>query len=469
MYAIFKDELVAAAKKTWQQHSDFLNAKIPLNELHQHQSSQLQDVIRYVINGSPFYHQHLKGLTQTDINQLSVQNISQLPFTTKDDLRNNSANLAAAPLSKSWVYYETTGTTGSPTPCPRNEIDSIHNNTPLIHHYRTIFAQHGEDHIVGVMGPTELHSTGDTFEDVFRSLGYSIVKMWPRSPVVGMQRAMTLINDLRITALVCTPAVAIAVARYIKNAGLSPQQTSVRLILTVGELTTPALLRNIGDVWGAKVYSCMYASQEASILAACAGDGELYTVPLNNLYEIIDPASGQPRDIHHGQTMGELVITHLYRGQKPLIRYRTGDMVRSTAMPDGSQKITPVGRVRDVLILNGQAYCAWDLEAALLNKLHGCLDYAIEINNEQGADALNITVEMFDANTANAATLEQVKAHMQASLPGVRIAIQAGETSAITGTSAMVSWKAARLHDLRPAADNRDREAALALLNRGFK
>ncbi|NIF20435.1 phenylacetate--CoA ligase family protein [Candidatus Pantoea multigeneris] len=471
MYAIFKEEQIKQAKATYDQHCDFYKGNISLDQLRSHQNNKLRDVIKYVSENSPFYKEHLKGLTASDISTLKINELTNIPFTTKDDLRNQGAALVAAPMHKSWIYYETTGTTGKPTPCPRNETDSIHNNTPLIINYRSIFEQYGSEHIVGVMGPTELHSTGDTFEDVFRSLGYGVVKMWPRSPVVGMKRVMALINELQITALVCTPAVAIAIARFMQSSGQSPGSTSVKLILTVGELTTPSLLRNIGDVWGAKVYSCMYASQESSILAVCAADSELYTTPLNNYYEIIDPVSGTSYDITQGQVMGELVITHLYEGQKPLIRYRTGDMVRSTYQSDGRQKIIPVGRVRDVLSLNGVAYCAWDLEAALLEQLHGCLDYAIRIDTKDGIDCLDITVEMFDkdADTSIASTLLTVKAHLEKVIPGVKISVVSGETSNITATSAMVSWKAARIHDVRHAADNSDREAALALINQGFK
>nr|WP_237703578.1 AMP-binding protein [Erwinia sp. Ejp617] len=469
MYAIFKDDVVEKAKETYSQHQKFEAGEISLKQLHSLQNNALRENIKYVINNSPFYRERLQGLTAADIDTLTTAKISSLPFTTKDDLRSHGASLASAPLNQSWIYYETTGTTGKPTPCPRNEADSIHNNTPLIIHYRDIFEQHGENHIVGVMGPSELHSTGDTFEDVFRSLGHSVVKMWPRSPVVGMKRVMALINELHITALVCTPAVAISVARFIKDSGQDPATTSVRLILTVGELTTPSLLRNIGDVWGAQVYSCMYASQESSILAVCASDSHLYTIPLNNYYEIIDPVSGKGYDITKGQVTGELVITHLYQGQKPLIRYRTGDMVRSTYMPDGSQKIVPIGRVRDVLTLNGTAYCAWDLEAALLEHLNGCLDYAIQIDRNDNLDVLNITVEMFNKEADVAPVLTQVKAHLEQKIAGVKINLVNGETSGVTGTSAMVSWKAARIHDLRPAADNSDREAALALINRGFQ
>lgn len=140
MYAIFKDELYEKAKEIYRQHLRFDAGDINNDQLYAHQNNRLRDVIKYVADNSPFYREHLKGLTTTDIEKLTIDNIHTLPFTTKEDLRNHGPSLAAAPLHKSWIYYETTGTTGKPTPCPRNEIDSIHNNTPLIIHYRQIFA-----------------------------------------------------------------------------------------------------------------------------------------------------------------------------------------------------------------------------------------------------------------------------------------------------------------------------------------
>ncbi|SJN58993.1 Phenylacetate-coenzyme A ligase [Vibrio ruber DSM 16370] len=469
MYAIFKDELVKQAKDIFHQHEKFENGEYSQQQLIHHQEKNLKEVLKYVIDGSGFYKKHLSGITASDIDKFSLSALSTLPFTTKNDLRENRNCLASAPLDKSWIYYETTGTTGAPTPCPRSEIDSIYNNTPLILRYGQIFQQHGDKHIVGVMGPTELHSTGDTFEDVFRSLGHSVVKMWPRSPVVGMNRTMALINELQITALVCTPAVAINLARYLKKHHVSPAETSVRVILTLGELTTPALLRNIGETWGAQVYNCMYASQESSILAVCDRDQSLYTVPMNNYYELVDPNSGEVLPASETETSGELVITHLYQGQKPLIRYRTGDMVRATRMSDGRLKIVPIGRVRDTLTLGGCNYCAWDIEAALLEKLTGCLDYAIQIDEKNGIDHLNIIVELIDDIPQQAVMLAQTKAYMADKIRHVEIDIQVGETTNITSTSAMVSWKAARLHDLRAQGDNADRDAAIALLGRGFQ
>lgn len=469
MYAIFKDQILEQAREVYSSHSSFQLQQISLEELRNHQHSKIREVIGYAKQNSSFYKEHLRDFSYEYIKKLPLNKIEQIPFTTKADLRKNGMKLISTPIENSWVYYETTGTTGKPTPCPRNEIDSIFNNTPLIINYRDIFNSCGKKHIVGIMGPSELHSTGDTFEDVMRSLEHTSVKMWPRSPVVGFKRVFELINDLQITALICTPAVAISVARYFKKVGLNPSNTSVRLILTVGELITPALLSNIGRFWGAKAYNCMYASQEASIMGVCAADNNLYTVPLNNYYEIINPTSGEKYDITKSVT-GELVITHLYKGAKPLIRYRTGDLVRSTFMPNGSQKITPIGRVKDTLYLNNKLCYAWDIEQSLLSDLPSCLDYAIQItkNEKSGLDTLNITVEMFSENVDFTLEIENSKKQLLIKYPGISVDIEIGKTNNITSTSAMVSWKAARIYDLRIAADNSERDVAFKLINGGF-
>jgi phenylacetate-CoA ligase len=132
VYAIFKDDLIKKAREVYHQHRAFEQNELTPNQVRKHQELQFKEVFEYVINNSPFYKKHFSEFTTTSIDNINIDNLSALPFTTKDDLRSNGPLLASASLHKSWVYYETTGTTGTPTPCPRNEIDSIHNNTPLI-------------------------------------------------------------------------------------------------------------------------------------------------------------------------------------------------------------------------------------------------------------------------------------------------------------------------------------------------
>ncbi|HGE2295304.1 hypothetical protein OE424_34390 [Pseudomonas aeruginosa] len=168
MYALFKPELLELARTVYQQHVLFERGDIAAEELNGIQLERLKHTLRYVKAGSPFYRDKLLSLSSSAIDSLDWDVFRKLPFTTKNDLREAGHDIAAAPLQKSWVYYETTGTTGAATPCPRNEQDSIFNNTPLILRYGELFRAHGQQHIVGVMGPTELHSTGDTFEVVRR-------------------------------------------------------------------------------------------------------------------------------------------------------------------------------------------------------------------------------------------------------------------------------------------------------------
>ncbi|MCV9877966.1 phenylacetate--CoA ligase family protein [Brenneria izbisi] len=168
MYAIFKERIIEQAKKFYHQHYDFNAGNIGLEQLYTHQNNKIRDIVKYAAKNTPVYREPLKGLASADIEALTTNRMNDLPFTIKDDQRNHGASLASAPLNQSWIYYEATGATGKSTPCPRNEIDLIHNNIPLIIYCRNIFEQYGSNHIVGGMGPSELHSIGDTFEDVLK-------------------------------------------------------------------------------------------------------------------------------------------------------------------------------------------------------------------------------------------------------------------------------------------------------------
>jgi phenylacetate-CoA ligase len=383
------------------------------------------------------------------MDNLDIALFQNLPYTTKDDLRSARKDIASAKTEDAWIYYETTGTTGASTPCPRNEIDSIHNNTPLILRYGNVLKQFGDKNIVGVMGPTEVHSTGDTFEDVIRSLNLTTVKMWPRSPVIGNKRAVELIQELNIKILVCTPAVAISLARFMLRDNRDPKLLGIKAILTVGELTTPYLLNNIGALWNASVYNCMYASQEASIMAAVKPDKSLYSIPLNNYYEFIDPDTDNLINLSIGDTYrAELIVTNLYLGQKPLIRYRTGDMMEVTKLPDGSLKLIPLGRVKDRLIINNKILFAYDLESMLLKYLDGCIDYQIKISQTEGKDSISALVEFPIYSQQNSHLIHKAVTYLEQKL-NIKIVITEGATDSITGSSAMVSWKAARITDNR--------------------
>lgn len=470
MFTLFDDELDRAARRIVAEHRDFDAGRMDPDRLAGLRLERLRGTLRYARERSPFYAETLAKLEPAEIDRLTPADLAGLPFTSKDDLRREMHRMLSKPVSEAWIYYETTGTTGRATPCPRDNIDSLVNNTALTVCYDHVFRQHGAGHVVAVLGPTEMHSTGDTFGDVCRNLGHAVVKMWPHSPVVGFKRALEVLRELRVTVVFCTPGMAISLAKEAERAGLSPlEDFSVRAFMFTGELATPELLDMIGSAWGATAYNALYASQESSILGVEHGDGRLRTVPLNVFYEVVDPATGLAVEAPEGAVReGELVITHLYQGSKPLIRYRTGDLVRLyPADPaDGypSETMRPIGRVRDLIRLGGHRVAAYDLESLILGGLKGIRDYQIVIDEVDGVDRLTVRIET-DWSAAQLAEREQALARTVSEAWGTGLALEPATLGAITTTGAVVSWKAARIHDRR-GEQEAEREAALAIASR---
>lgn len=462
MFTIFRPELDSYARRVIAEQQRMYDGDLAEQELRATQLERIADTVRYVREHSPFYRERLSGIDFDSSRGLGA--LADLPYTTKDDLRARLFDLPSKPLDEAWVFYETTGTTGRATPCPRDEYDSIVNNTALTLSYRGIFDAHGDRHVVAVMGPTELHSTGDTFGDVLRNLGHTVVKMWPHSPVVGFTRALKLLEDLRVTALVCTPGMAISLAKAARTAGIDlRERLGIRLVLALGELAAPAMLERLGEQWDATVYNCMYASQEASIMATCHADRNLYTVPLTNYYEVLDPWTEQPAPEIGGVREGELVITSLYQGAKPLVRYRTGDMVRLGTKPGSIlETVQPIGRGRDTLILGGRQVTAFDLEQALFIHVRGAIDYRLAIDEVDGQDRVVLQLDPVDDAAALGMDTQRIRDGVAADF-GVRCDIELGPVDAITSTGAMVSWKAARIHDLRSTDGEIERLAALQI------
>lgn len=467
MFTVFNEELAEAAKELRDRHRAFAGNTWSDADLADHQLREFRRTVAYVKEKSPFYAGHLASVDPDAIVSLAPEYLASVPFTTKDDLRREFDRVLSLPLSKAWIFYETTGTTGRSTPCPRNNTDSLHNNTALTVYYDTIFRQFGDEQVIGVSGPTELHAFGDTFGDICRNLGHAVAKMWPHSPMVGYDRALETLRVLPATGLFSTPGMALSLAKKAYAAGLHPQRDfRLEVLMCTGELASPSLMENIGEVWGGKAYNALYASQEAAVMGAAGADGWLYTAPLLNLYEVIEPDTGLAvAPGPDGVRTGELVVTSLYQGSKPLVRYRTGDLVRLG--PASAEHTLPaptlevLGRTRDVLLIGGNQISGYDFEELLLTHPRGYLDYQIVIDAVDGQDELTVHLEMppgdEGAHIDEAAIAQAVRERLD-----VPTRFEYGPLGSVTTTGAMVSWKAARVEDRRSGPDQ-ERAAALAV------
>src|SRR5215469_899877 len=118
MFTVFDDELDAFARKAVDQQRSFREGEWGLDSLRNHQWHGLRDTLRYVKDNSKFYSERLAQLSPAAIELMEADEFARsVPFTTKQDLQDFPDSVLSKPLSQSWVYYETTGTTGSATPC----------------------------------------------------------------------------------------------------------------------------------------------------------------------------------------------------------------------------------------------------------------------------------------------------------------------------------------------------------------
>ncbi|WP_205660549.1 phenylacetate--CoA ligase family protein [Amycolatopsis antarctica] len=422
---------------------------------------RLTTVLRHVSARSPFYRRHFDGV---DVDTVTPDDLHRLPFTTKEDLRREKYEVISGDIADAGIFYETTGTTGDPTPCPRGPRDILTSNAFVEESWRRLLrARYGDRMpVVGLMGPSELYAFGDVFGAVTGSLGACHVKIWPESPRVGFRKALRLIEELGVEVIVCAPALCLSLAKAALHHGYDPARLPVSMFLVLGEICTREFASNVTSLWpGAVVHPTLYGSQEALCIATGAVTGELHLSELNYLVELIDPDTGEVL----GDTgQGELVLTMLIDGSKPLIRYRTGDLVRiAPPAPDPALPgpvVEVLGRVADRIRLGGAVLRPAELEAAVLGGVRGCLGYQIVVDRRpDGTDEVTVRLDLRPDEPGDPDATAAVTARLRA-LTGLACEIVVdAELDPVTNTGAFVSWKAARILDNRAEADDAVRVA----------
>nr|WP_122364274.1 AMP-binding protein [Pseudomonas coronafaciens] len=412
---------------------------------------RLEVVLTHVKSKSHFYAKHFKNISPQEV---SLKNLTSLPFTTKEDLRVSMLHILSGVLEDSVYYYETTGTTGPATPCPRDKKESYASNKQLAMAYKAVLEKHfpREKTVVGIMGPTEVHSFGDTLGDVCQQLGVCSAKIWPHSPVIGYPKTLQLMRDLRIGVVASAPGLLLALAKEAERLGLNPREDfSLRAFMMSGELCTPALKNNLYSLWGCEAYNSLYGSQESMIIAATNAHDQLIPHRLNYIIEVLNPKTGESLG-DSGE--GELCVTMLVDGVKPLIRYRTGDLVciqKTVEKPIAlSQTMRVLGRVKDSMTLNSKLFTAGHIEQALLEGVEQCLGYQIVINRVNGKDTIIAKIEMsrfYQGDRSQLTLLVRERMHERLEVDATIMVVDDLDDHVNLGS--WFSWKEARIIDRR--------------------
>ena len=314
------------------------------------QGKRLHKLVELVYHNVPFYREKMQALdlAPEDIN--SIEDIVKLPFTTKQDLRDNyPVGLQAANQSEIVRVHASSGTTGNPTivgytrrdleiwkECSaraftsygvtRDDIFSVGYGYGLF--TGGLGAHYGVEYVGATVIPT---STGNT------------------------DKHLRLLRDLKITGIACTPSYALYLAEAMERNGMTRNDIALRVGAFGAEPWTENMREEIEARLGLQAYN-LYG------LSEIIGPGVSYEceckygshISEDHFYpEIIDPETLQP--LPCGAT-GELVFTTLTKTGMPLLRYRTKDLTSLICEPCACGRTNVrmtriIGRSDDMLII----------------------------------------------------------------------------------------------------------------------
>lgn len=357
------------------------------------QSERLRELVQRVYNNVPFYQKKMDnaGLKPTDIK--SIDDISKLPFTSKQDLRDNYPfGLFAVPMKDIVRVHASSGTTGKPTTVgyTRNDIEI----------WKEVVARCftmcgiGKDDIMQVAYGYGLFTGGLGAHYGAEEVGASVI------PISGgnTRRQLQLMSDYGVTALACTPSYALHLADAMAEHGYSLKDMKVKKGVFGAEPWTENMRLELERKWGIHAFDIYGLSEVMG--PGVSNDCEFHTglhVNEDHFFpEIVHPDTKQP--VAAGE-MGELVFTTLTKEGIPLIRYNTRDLssLNFEKCECGRtlvrmKKIT--GRSDDMLIIRGVNLFPSQIEHVLLEMGETSAHYLLYVDRHNNLDTLELQVEL---------------------------------------------------------------------------
>ncbi|MEU4565083.1 hypothetical protein [Micromonospora sp. NPDC023956] len=292
-----------------------------------------------------------------------------LPVTAREELKARPADFLAVAPNAALRYYETTGSTGTPTPTPRLAEDVIWNTVSVAEAWRELLD--GPDERVLNLLPSDVVPVGDLVAQACDYLGVAHTRAYPfTTGILDWDRLADLWCRVAPTTVFVAPGVALQWTRLAKQRRLlDTLNGSVQRLMLLGEVNTPALRARLGRWWGATALDGSYGSTETGTLATACTAGNQHLLPTAAYFELLTGQGLVPAGAGAGAGTaagtGELVVTPLNAYARPLLRLNTGDVVTlTTGCPCGRR--TPLvrvhGRASDTTQVRGVALAPGQVE-----------------------------------------------------------------------------------------------------------
>ena len=342
----------------------------------------------------PFYKQRFAacGLRPEDIRTLD--DVRKLPFTTKQDLRDNYPfGLSAVPLEEVVRLHSSSGTTGTPTVILHTQHDLDEWANAVARCLYMVGLRKGD--IFQNSSGYGMFTGGLGFQYGAERLGMLTVP----AAAGNTKRQIKFITDFGTTALHAIPSYAGRLYEVMEEMGIDPRRdTRLRTLIIGAEPHSDEQRRRIEQMLGVKAYNSFGMSEMCGpgVAFECPEQNGLHIWEDYYIVEIVDPQTLEP--VPDGE-VGELVLTTINREAMPLLRYRTRDLTRILPgeCPCGRhhKRLDRMkGRSDDMMILKGVNIFLIQIENILMQFRELGTDYLITLTNLEANDEMTVEVEL---------------------------------------------------------------------------
>jgi phenylacetate-CoA ligase len=407
----------------WEPDSECMHRE----EIEQLQLERLQATLNRVYGRVPFYRKKFDELGVGPEDVGSLADLARLPFTTKDDLRDNYPyGLFAVPMREVVRIHASSGTTGTPTVVgyTRNDIRTWSNLVARI----ITMGGVTKDDVIQIAFGYGLFTGAFGLHYGAERIGASVI---PASSG-NTARQIKIMQDFKTTTLVSTPSYALLIGETIREMGIPLSSLSLKWGLFGAEPWSDAMRLEVEDRLGI-VATDNYGLSEVigpGVSGECLERKGLHINEDHFIVEVVDPETLTP--VPPGE-VGELVLTTLSKEAFPMIRYRTRDLTR--LLPGecpcgrtGRRMSRVFGRSDDMLIIRGVNVFPSQVETVLFEIEGTEPHYQIVVERKGALDEATVLVEVsesifFDQMRRQKEMIERIQKRLAQDL-GVTFAVK---------------------------------------------
>ncbi|PCH97153.1 MAG: phenylacetate--CoA ligase [Bacteroidetes bacterium] len=380
-----------------------------------HQNSKLIEALAYLNDNSIFY-QALFEKNQIDIVKIkSVEDLSLIPTTSKDDLQKHNDDFICVGKEKIVDYITTSGTLGDPVTFAMTNADLDR----LAYNEQISFGCAGldsNDTVQLTVTNDRRFMAGKAYFLGLRKLGAASIRVGPGIPELQFDS----IERFEPSTLVLVPSFILKMVEYAEAHNIDYKRSSVRKAVCIGEslrnadFSLNALGQKIKDKWDIHLYSTYASTEMGTAFTECEEGIGGHHHPEMIIVEFLDE-EGKP--VPEGQA-GEVTITSLGVEAMPLLRFKTGDIchhhLEKCKCGRTTMRLGPViGRKQQMIKYKGTALYPPALYD-ILNGIDSVQNYVVEVStNDFGTDEILIKIGIDDPSQAS---IKSLKDHFRAKL-----------------------------------------------------